>query len=65
MPVACVNKCLNLSQRYSMNHLLELEPTAMKSSLVKMDPDKLESIVENYDELARALRGTEFERFLY
>lgn len=44
--------------------LLEVEPAPMNGQAVKGGPDSLELIVENYDELARALRGTEFERFL-
>jgi hypothetical protein len=29
-----------------------------------MNPDELQQMMENYDELAEALAGTEFERFL-
>ena len=30
----------------------------------KINPDSLEELIENYDEVAQALRGTSFERFL-
>jgi hypothetical protein len=48
----------------AVSDLLELDPAPMRSNLVKMNPHNLELTVENYDELVRALRGTEFERFL-
>lgn len=48
----------------AVTQLLEVEPAPMASRTVKVNPDRLEAIIENYDELSRALRGTEFERFL-
>jgi sulfotransferase family protein len=36
----------------------------LTSRLVKQNPDSLRDILENYDEIARALRGTSFERHL-
>jgi hypothetical protein len=36
----------------------------LTSRLVKQNPDSLRDILENYDEIARALRGTPFERHL-
>jgi LPS sulfotransferase NodH len=44
--------------------LLEIEPAKLAADLVKMNPDELRPMVTNYDELAAALAGTEFERFL-
>lgn len=44
--------------------LLEIEPADTSSELVKMNPNNLRPMVENYDELAAALAGTEFERYL-
>jgi LPS sulfotransferase NodH len=48
----------------AVTDLLELDPAPMSARAVKVNPDNLEPLVENYDELVRALRGTEFERFL-
>jgi sulfotransferase family protein len=36
----------------------------LTSRLVKQNPDSLRDILENYDEIAQALRGTPFERHL-
>ncbi len=44
--------------------LFGLDPAPMTSKLVKMNPNRLDQMVENYDELVQALKGTEFERFL-
>jgi hypothetical protein len=44
--------------------LLDLEPEPLGADLVKVNPDSLRDIVTNYDELVRALTGTEFEEFL-
>jgi LPS sulfotransferase NodH len=44
--------------------LLEIEPARTESVLVKMNPNRLRPMVENYDELADALTGTEWERYL-
>ena len=44
--------------------LLHIESAPMYCNFVKINPNKLELMVENYDELVKALRGTEFERFL-
>jgi hypothetical protein len=44
--------------------LLELEPAPMKGKTVKVNPDSLAQIIDNYDEVVSALCGTEFERFL-
>lgn len=44
--------------------LLEIDSAPMTGPYVKMNPDKLELIVENYDDLINALAGTEFEVFL-
>lgn len=48
----------------AVTELLEIEPVSVGSDLVKMNPNKLRPMVENYDELARALAGTEFESYL-
>jgi hypothetical protein len=44
--------------------LLELNPAPMRATSVKANPDKLELLIENYDQVVHELRGTEFERFL-
>jgi LPS sulfotransferase NodH len=44
--------------------LLEIEPTDAGSDLVKMNPNRLRPMVANYDQLAEALAGTDFERYL-
>lgn len=36
----------------------------LTSRLVKQNPDSLRDILENYEEIARALRGTAFEHYL-
>ena len=43
---------------------LGVAPHAMKSDLVKMNPERLEDMVTNYDELACAIRKTEFAAML-
>jgi LPS sulfotransferase NodH len=47
-----------------ISELLEIEPAEIGSDLVKMNPHDLRPMVENYEELAAALAGTEFERYL-
>jgi LPS sulfotransferase NodH len=47
-----------------VSELLEIEPVTVGSDLVKMNPHELRPMVKNYDELAAALAGTEFERYL-
>jgi LPS sulfotransferase NodH len=47
-----------------ISDLLEIESVPIAADLVKMNPDDLRPMVKNYDELAAALAGTEFERFL-
>jgi hypothetical protein len=47
-----------------ISDLLEIEPAEIGSNLVKMNPHDLRPMVSNYDELAAALAGTEFERYL-
>lgn len=47
-----------------IGELLEIEPAAAGSDLIKMNPNDLRPMVTNYDELAAALAGTEFERHL-
>lgn len=42
--------------------LKEIVP--FQSDLVKINPDSLEQIIENYDEIREVLVGTEFEEFL-
>jgi len=45
---------------------LHIEPQiSLTTDLVKINPDSLETLIENYDEVARTLSGTEFERFLH
>jgi hypothetical protein len=44
--------------------LVDVPQAPMSSNLVKMNPTRLSDIVSNYDELARALVGTEFEAYL-
>lgn len=40
------------------------ESIPLRSPLVKQNPDDLQEIISNYSEVARALNGTRFERFL-
>jgi hypothetical protein len=37
----------------------------LSSDLVKVNPDSLENIVENYEEIKQALISSEFKNFLY
>jgi LPS sulfotransferase NodH len=48
----------------AIGELLEIEPAEAASNQIKINPGDLRPMVENYDELADALKGTEFERFL-
>lgn len=48
----------------AVSELLEIEPAEAASDQIKINPGDLRPMVENYDELADALKGTEFERFL-
>ena len=43
---------------------LGVPPEPLETDLVKMNPDDLRLIITNYDEVARALVGTEFEQYL-
>lgn len=36
----------------------------LRTDLVKINPDSLQELIENYQEVAAALKGTDFERFL-
>ena len=57
-------QCLTDAAMHAICDLLEVEPAPMCCDFVKTNPDKLELVVENYQELASALAGTEFERYL-
>ena len=48
----------------AVTDLLELDPAPIKATAVKANPDKLELLIENYDQVVHTLRGTEFELFL-
>jgi hypothetical protein len=39
-------------------------PVSLTTDLVKLNPDSLEALIENYDDVVKTLAGTEFERFL-
>lgn len=47
-----------------ITRLLDIDDAPMYSDLVKLNPNSLETMLQNYDEIIHALRGTEFERFL-
>jgi len=57
-------QCLTDAATRAICDLLEVEPAPMCCEFVKVNPNKLELMVENYQELATALAGTEFERYL-
>lgn len=40
------------------------ESMSLEADLVKLNPDSIEDIVENYEQVARALQGTAFEKYL-
>jgi hypothetical protein len=56
--------CLSNQAASSLCKLLNIENRPMCCDYVKVNPDKLELMIDNYDELVAALRGTEFERHL-
>jgi LPS sulfotransferase NodH len=60
----CNGQTLSHEAWAKITELLEIEPAKLAADLVKMNPDELRPMVKNYDELAAALAGTEFERFL-
>ena len=60
----CHGQTLTQEAWEQISDLLEIESVPIAADLVKMNPDDLRPMVENYDELAAALAGTEFERFL-
>jgi len=41
------------------------EVLPFESDLVKINPDKLADVIDNYEEIRDALTGTQFEKFLY
>lgn len=55
-------------QNYETQRILQflrIEPfVPLTSPLVKINPDSLSDLIENYEEIARTLHGTTFERFL-
>lgn len=57
-------QCLTEAAMHAICDLLEVESIPMCCDFVKVNPNKLEMLVENYQELASALAGTEFERYL-
>ena len=57
-------QCLSDEVTQAVCGLLELEVRPMCCDYVKVNPNQLNVMVENYEELAEALRGTPFERFL-
>ncbi|NEO30246.1 MAG: sulfotransferase [Symploca sp. SIO3C6] len=59
-----VGQSLSPEAAKSVHNFLGLESVPMSSDLVKVNPQKLELMVKNYDELASNLKGTEFECFL-
>jgi hypothetical protein len=56
--------CLSNQAMKAVCSLLDLEPRPMCCDYVKVNPNKLELMIDNYGELVTALRGTKFERFL-
>ena len=54
------------SEARKVLEFLEIERLIpLSSKLVKVNPDSLEDIIENYGEVKQALASTEFESFLY
>ncbi|MEX2123284.1 MAG: sulfotransferase [Woeseia sp.] len=48
----------------AVSELLEIEPANATTDYIKINPNDLRPMVENYDELAAALAGTEFAKYL-
>jgi LPS sulfotransferase NodH len=57
-------QCLSDAAMHAICELLEVEPVPMCCDFVKVNPNKLELMVENYQELSSALTGTVFEKYL-
>ena len=57
-------QCLSDEATKAVCGLLGLETRPMCCDYVKVNPNQLNVMVENYQELCEALRGTPFERFL-
>jgi LPS sulfotransferase NodH len=57
-------QCLSDDASKSVCQILDIENRKMCCNFVKVNPDKIQLIVDNYDELVDALQGTAYERFL-
>jgi len=57
-------QCLSQAAGEAICRLLEIETRPMCCDYVKVNPNELKMMVENYSELVEALRGTPCERFL-
>lgn len=57
-------QCLSEPVTNALCDLLQIEHRKMCCNFVKVNPNSLRQMIENYDELAEALAGTPYERFL-
>jgi hypothetical protein len=57
-------KCLNETVTNEICELLSIEKRPLCCDLVKVNPNRLELMIDNYSELVSALKGTHFERYL-
>jgi LPS sulfotransferase NodH len=57
-------QCLTDQVSQAICDLFQIEHRKMCCNFVKVNPNILQQMIENYDELADALHGTQYERFL-
>ena len=57
-------QCLTDQVSQAICDLFQIEQRKMCCNFVKVNPNSLRQMIENYDELADALHGTPYERFL-
>lgn len=57
-------QCLREEVSRAICDLFQIEYQKMCCDFVKVNPNSLQQMIENYDELAEALHGTPYERFL-
>lgn len=58
------DQTLSMEINQTISDFLSVEPLPVQSHLVKTNVDDLRVLIENYNEVAQALVGTDFERFL-
>lgn len=57
-------RCLSKHATDAICNLLDIEQQPMCCDFVKVNPNELKLMIDNYEEVVNALSGTQFERFL-